>query len=123
MAERQALRNRYTLDIYKQTNELFHYPVKLLEVLEIYDSTKDEDERLLILDKIKTVCSSFAEMRSEFENVYSQTRFMETPEGYIADQNHHDHLSALTNNSDWIFLYEIPMVRKVEKWLKEQEDN
>lgn len=123
VAEQGALRNRYTLDIYKQTNELFHYPVKLLEVLETYDSTKDEDERLLILDKIKTVCSSFAEMRSEFENVYSQTRFMEAPEGYIADQNHHDHLSALTNNSDWIFLYEIPMVRKVEKWLKEQEDN
>ena len=97
--------------------------MKLLEVLETYDSTKDEDERLRILDKIKTVCSSFAEMRSEFENVYSQTRFMEAPEGYIADQNHHDHLSALTNDSDWIFLYEIPMVRKVEKWLKEQEDN
>lgn len=123
MAEQGALRNRYTLDIYKQTNELFHYPVKLLEVLEAYDSTKNEDERLCILDKIKTVCCSFKEMRSEFENVYSQTRFMETPEGYIADQNHHDHLAALTNNSDWIFLYEMPMVAKIEKWLKEQEDN
>ena len=40
VAEQAALRNRYTLDIYKQTNELFHYPVKLLEVLEVYDSTK-----------------------------------------------------------------------------------
>lgn len=27
--------------------------------------------------------------------------------------NHHSHLSALTDNSDWLFLYEIPMTRKI----------
>ena len=123
VAEQAALRNRYTLDIYKQTNELFHYPVKLLEVLEVYDSTKSDEERLQALVRIGDVCNSFKSMRAEFEKTYSQTRFMESPEGYIADQNHHHHLSALSNNSDWIFLYEMPMVEKVERWLKEQKDN
>ena len=123
VAEQAALRNRYTLDIYKQTNELFHYPVKLLEVLEVYDSTKNDEERLQALVRIGDVCNSFKSMRAEFEKTYSQTRFMESPEGHIADQNHHHHLSALSNNSDWIFLYEMPMVEKVERWLKEQKDN
>lgn len=123
VAEQAALRNRYTLDIYKQTNELFHYPVKLLEILEVYDSTKNDEERLQALVRIGDVCNSFKSMRAEFEKTYSQTRFMESPEGYIADQNHHHHLSALSNNSDWIFLYEMPMVEKVERWLKEQKDN
>lgn len=123
VAQEEALRNRYTLDIYEQTNELFHYPVKLLKALEAYDSTKGDKERLLALSKVKAVCESFRGMRVDFEKVYSKTRFMKNPEGYIADQNHHYHLAALSNNSDWIFLYEMPMVEKVERWLKEQKDN
>ena len=75
VAEQAALRNRYTLDIYKQTNELFHYPVKLLEVLEVYDSTKNDEERLQALVRIGDVCNSFKSMRAEFEKTYSQTRF------------------------------------------------
>ena len=56
-------------------------------------------------------------MRSQIESVYSKTRFMSNPEGYIADQNHHHHLSALTSNSDWVYLYELPMIKKVESWI------
>lgn len=120
VAKKEALRNRYTLDIYEQTNRLFHYPVKLLEALALYDDAKNGDERQMALMKIKEVADSFNEMRSGLLRVYSKTRFMESPEGYIADQNHHHHLSALSNNSDWIFLYEIPMVAKVQQWVKEQ---
>lgn len=29
------------------------------------------------------------------------------------------HLSARTNNSDWMFYFEIPMVKRLEKWLSE----
>ena len=84
VAEQAALRNRYTLDIYKQTNELFHYPVKLLEVLEVYDSTKNDEERLQALVRIGDVCNSFKSMRAEFEKTYSQTRFMESPSRFIS---------------------------------------
>ena len=42
---------------------------------------------------------------------------MEQPAGYIEDMNHHNHLSAKSQNSDWLFLYELPMVEKVQKWL------
>lgn len=123
VAKKEALRNRYTLDIYEQTNHLFHFPVKLLGALAVYDSAKNGGERQQALMKIKEIVESFSEMRSELLSVYSKTRFMESPEGYVADHNHHHHLSAMTHNSDWIFLYEIPMVAKVKKWLEEQDNN
>ena len=59
-------------------------------------------------------------MRKSLEEVYSKTRFMQNPNGYILDMNGHNHLAAKTNNSDWMYYYEIPMVAKVEKWLKKQ---
>lgn len=57
-------------------------------------------------------------MRAEMENVYSQTPFMNNPEGYIAEHNHQNHLAAKSNNSDWLFYYELPMVGKVLKWME-----
>ena len=117
-AESHALRNRYTLDIYEQTGRLLNYPVRLFMALENYDKANGEDERAASLRQIKKVCSYFKEMRAGLESVYSQTRFMSNPEGYIADQNHHRHLAAMTNNSDWLYLYELPMVEKIESWMK-----
>lgn len=40
-----------------------------------------------------------------------QDQVMEQPEGYLPDQNRHNHLSAKTMNSDWVFYYELPMVK------------
>ena len=100
------------------TGRLLNYPVRLLMALENYDKANGEDERAASLRQIKKVCSYFKEMRAELESVYSQTRFMSNPEGYIADQNHHRHLAAMTNNSDWLYLYELPMVEKIESWMK-----
>ena len=42
---------------------------------------------------------------------------MQNPAGYIADHNHHNHLAALTDNSDWWFLYELPMTQKIKEWV------
>lgn len=118
IAQSEALRNRYTLDVYEQTNQLFNYPVRLLVALEAFDKAKNKEEHRLALTQIKILCNYFKEMRFQLEEVYSQTRFMQNPDGYIADQNHHHHLSALTNSSNWLYLYEIPMVQKIERWLK-----
>lgn len=116
-AKEEALRNRYTLEVYEQTSQLFHYPIQMLLALEVYDIARDDKERSEAKRHIKEVCDHFKVMRTNLENVYSQTRFMQNPEGYISDQNGHRHLAALTNNSDWWFLYELPLVRRVEDWL------
>ena len=118
MAEANALRNRYTVQVYEATNELQHYPTRLLLALQAYDEAQGEANRQEALRNIADVCEDFETMRTHFLSVYSQTRFMEQPEGYIADLNHHNHLASKTNNSDWWFYYEIPMIKKVRSWLK-----
>ena len=118
LAEANALRNRYTLQVYDATNELQHYPTRLLLALHAYDKTQGETNRQEALQNISHVCEDFETMRTYFLSVYSQTRFMEQPEGYISDLNHHNHLASKNNNSDWWFYYEIPMVKKVKTWLE-----
>lgn len=118
-AERNALRNRYTLKVYEQTNHLQNYPVRLILALDEYDTAKDEAARKTAQDKIREVCDYFKVMRQNLEAVYSETRFMQQPEGFIADMNHHNHLASLTNSSDWLYLYEIPMVKAVRVWLED----
>ena len=71
-AKSHALRNRYTLEIYDQTNELFHYPVRLLLALEAYDLSRkkgkgQEDAKA----RIKDVCFDFIQLREKFESIYS----------------------------------------------------
>ena len=116
-AKDNALRNRYALQVYEVTNNLQNYPVRLILALNAYDTAKDEAGRSKALEEITHVCDELDTVRSGLEKVYSETRFMEQPEGYIADLNHHNHLASKTNNSDWWFLYEIPMVEKVRNWL------
>jgi len=118
-AERNALRNRYTLKVYEQTNNLQNYPVRLILALNEYDTAKDEAGRKAAQVKIREVCDYFKVMRKNLESVYSETRFMQQPEGFIADMNHHNHLASKTDNSDWLYLYEIPMTQKVINWLKD----
>ena len=115
-AEKNALRNRYTLEVYEQTNNLQNYPTRLILALNEYDTAKEAVARKAALDKVVGVCNYFKEMRSNLEAVYSETRFMQQPEGFIADMNHHNHLSSKTENSDWLYLYEIPMIKKVLQW-------
>ena len=117
-AQAEALRNRYTLQVYEQTNNLQNYPVRLILALNAYDTAKDDAAREAALEKVAEVCSYFDVMRSNLESVYSETRFMEQPEGFISDLNHHNHLASKTNNSDWWYYSEIPMVKKVRAWMK-----
>ena len=119
IAEDQALRNRYTLRIYEQTNNLQNYPVRLLLALNSYDTAENDAERKAALIKISEECDYFSIMRSNFESTYSETRFMEQPDGFISDMNHHNHLAAKTNNSDWWYYYEIPMIEKIREWFRQ----
>lgn len=116
-ARQQALRNRYTLQVYEQTNQLQNYPTRLLLALHAYDTATSEASRQAALNQVAEVCDYFHVMRNNLETVYSETRFMQQPEGFIEDFNHHNHLSSKTSNSDWLYYYELPMVKKVRAWL------
>lgn len=116
-AQRHALRNRYTLEIYEQTNHLLNFPVRLLLALHAFDTAATNTGRQTALQQISEVCDYFQTMRTRLEETYSHTRFMQQPDGYIADQNHHNHLAAKTNGSDWWYYYEIPMIRKTKAWV------
>ena len=116
-AKSNSLRNRYTLDIYKETNNLITIPVDIILSLHNYDISSNESERAKAVQNIQKLCDDFYNTKNQIIDVYSKTRFMSNPEGYIADHNHHNHLSAKTNNSDWIFLYEIPMINNISKWI------
>lgn len=120
-AKKYATGNRYTLEIYEQTAHLFNYPTQLLLSLEKYDNVTNDADRKAALAELNQLCNDFKTMRTDIENVYSKTRFMQNPEGYIADHNHHSHLSALSNNSDWMYLYEIPMIKKIREWVSSQK--
>ena len=115
-----ALRGRYTLDVYEQINYLQNYSTRLLLALHRYDTADSETDRKAALQRVCDECTYFRVMRKCLEEVYSKTRFMQNPDGYVLDMNGHNHLAAKTNNSDWMYYYEIPMVAKVEKWLKKQ---
>lgn len=116
-AKSEALRNRYTLDVYEQTNHLLAFPARLIVALSDYDQESIPAKKEEALKEVYRVCQCFKDMRKSLEEVYSQTRFMENPGGYISDMNHHNHLSAKSNNSDWLFLYELPMVNKTLRWI------
>ncbi|WP_288205322.1 family 20 glycosylhydrolase [uncultured Parabacteroides sp.] len=119
IGEKTALRNRYTLQVYRQTAHLFAFSTKVIIALHKYDMANTPEQRKQSLSEIKNLCNYFKIMRSQFENVYSEIRFMSTADGYIEEVDPNKHLSARTNNSDWMFYFEIPMVKRLEKWLSE----
>ena len=57
-------------------------------------------------------------MKAEVLDTYSETRFMCNGEGYVEGNSHHMHLASRTNNGDWVFWFELPMVRAIEKWIE-----
>ncbi|MGV3502606.1 MAG: glycoside hydrolase family 20 zincin-like fold domain-containing protein [Adhaeribacter sp.] len=113
--KRQASRNLYSLELMAALNELQVYPARLLLALSTYDAAAGQD-RKVEGQKLRDLVSSFAETRRRFEKVFSQTRFLSNAEGYLLDQNGHHHLANGTNNSDWMYVYELAMNKKIAGW-------
>ena len=44
--------------------------------------------------------------------------FCLSPAGYMLDQNVHEHLANGDNSSDWMFIYELAMIKKINNWLR-----
>lgn len=109
-------RNRYALAVYKQLNELQHFPTNLLLALARYDEATDGVEKEQLLQEVVSLCKQFDDLKANLESEYSRTRFLEQPEGYVADLNHHNHLSAKTMDFDWMYLYELAFINRIYEY-------
>lgn len=116
---KRALRNRYTLEIYDCTNDMLYFPARVFLALEKYDKASGA-AREQALAELSDLCGYFYDLRRDVLDSYSKTRFMSNAEGFVAGNSHHRHLASRTNNGDWVFWFELPMVRKIEAWVAEQ---
>jgi hexosaminidase len=110
-----AKRNKYSLEIFNALNELQIYPSKLLLKLEKYDRATAASEKKQAAHEVKAYAESFADIRKSYENISTRTRVLQNPPDYLADQNHHHHLANGTNNSDWMYVYELALNKTIEK--------
>lgn len=116
-----ARRNRYALEILDQINELQGYSANLLLLLKKYDESDPGAEKEQALTRISEWVDGFAAMRARLEQVFGRTRMMGNPAGYQRDSNLHLHLANGTNNTDWMYYYELAMNRKIGKWLQSRK--
>jgi hexosaminidase len=112
-----AHRNQFAVSLLNQMNELQIYNAKMLVLLENYDKATTSQARQKMRQHILDYVSSFDARRKSFEAVFSQTRMLNNPEGYVLDQNHHAHLANGDNSSDWMYVYELAMNEKINNWL------
>ena len=110
-------RNEYSLMLMDQINELQIYPSGLLLLLEKYDNSSTPSARQLARNQVNDYVNKFSEIRRKFEDIFSRTRILNNPIGYILDQNRHGHLANASNTSDWMYVYELAMNRKIYSWL------
>jgi hypothetical protein len=119
-AKMLARRNHYSLELLGQINDLQVYPSYLLLGLGKYDSAKEGTEKARAASDLLRLINSFDSLRAAYENVFSETRFLNNPEGYILDQNLDVMLANGTNNSDWMHIHELKMNEKIKKLLSEK---
>jgi hypothetical protein len=115
-AKQQAQRNKYSLDLMQQMNELQIYPANLLLLLAAYDEETSSEAKQAAMQKIQSYVNTFRQLRKNFETVFSKTRILENPKEYVLDQNGHHHLANGTINSNWMYVYELAMNNKITSW-------
>ncbi len=116
---RLTRKNSYAIEVFNQINELHLYPSKLIVLIEKFDKG-DITEKKTTGQEIRKFVTEFSELRKRLETVYAETRILGNPEGYQLDSNYHKHLANGTNNTDWMFRYELAMNEKIIEWLAKQ---
>ena len=112
-----ARRNEYSLLLMNQMNELQIYPAKLLLLLDKYDNAGSTTARSAAKKEIENYTAGFSQIRKNYEDVFTKTRILSNPEGYLMDQNWHHHLANGTRNNDWMYVYELAMNAQIGQWL------
>jgi hexosaminidase len=115
--KQQTRRNLYRLEVYEQVNNLVRFSSQILFDLQRYDIAqpgREEEEALAVLRQRP---GEFADIRAKLEEVYSKTRILSKPEGYLLDQDQHHHLANQSINFDWQFGAEIWFLKKLNDQL------
>ena len=108
-------KNKFTLEVYKQVNELVKFSSNIIIALEKLDLSKEIDYPIKTeLNEIRNIEDKFNSLRKNIEEVYSKTRILEKPNSYILDQDHHNHPANQSKNFDWQFFSEIYLLEKIE---------
>ena len=107
-------RNLYRLEVYEQVNNLVRFSAQSLFDLQRYaiaQPGKEEEEALATLELLPL---KFKTVRAELEMVYSRTRILSKPKGYLLDMDLHHHLANQSINFDWQFGAEMWFIKKLE---------
>ena len=116
--QNQGAESEYNLAVYKEVILLVEYNFELISQLKAFDTATTPEAEKKALDAIMTTGQTFSSVRAQMETVYSQTRVLNKPEGYLLDQDHHNHPANQTVNFDWQFIGEILMLQKIETHFK-----
>ncbi|MEP7257752.1 MAG: glycoside hydrolase family 20 zincin-like fold domain-containing protein [Flavitalea sp.] len=116
-AQGAALRNQYSLRIFKQINELQVYSSKVLLLLNGIDMAGDISSRNLAKQELRQYVNDFSSLRKQFEKVFAETRILNKPCDLLPDQG--PHLANGTINTDWMYVYELALNRKINYWLSD----
>ena len=116
-AVKVAKRNEFSLALMNQLNELQVYPSQLLLLLEKFDRASSDPAKKNAKDEVSNYVRRFDGLRKDFENTFSRTRMLNNPDDYLLDQNVHHHLANGSKKSDWMYVYELEMNKKLNNWL------
>ncbi len=111
----EAKRNQYRLEVYEQVNQLVSFSAEALLVLKAYDIAGDEQEAQEALNAVQQLSEKFVVLKTDMEQVYSQTRVLTKPEGYLLDQDHHRHLANQSASFDWQYAAELAFLEKLHQ--------
>ncbi|MCF6302373.1 MAG: hypothetical protein L3J13_04110, partial [Devosiaceae bacterium] len=114
----QAVRNKYTLEVYEQVNKLVRFSFEALLTLQKYDVAQTVEEETKAIKELLQLPTEFEQLRREFESVYSETRILNKSKDYILDQDHHNHLANQSISFDWQFYAEILYLEKIQSVFK-----
>ncbi len=110
---RESIRGRYPLRLMKQINEVQIFPTRLLIALKNFDNTNYPKD--VAKEELFGLINEFNETRSNYENVFSETRFLNKPDNHIFNKNHYWHLANYTKDTEWMYIYEVPFIKKIKK--------
>lgn len=116
--KKSALRNTHQLEVYEQVAEVVQFSNRAIITLAELDEPSGE-KREVAKSKLQQMEAEWTSIQNKVEEVYSKTRQLNKPDGYILDQDHHVHLAnQALKFSDWQFYVEGLFLEKVKREVK-----
>ena len=116
--QKEGTKARYNLDVYRQVGSLVDYNFRVMQTLHAFDMATTDPEEAKLLEELDELTEEFGQVRAALEQVYSQTRKLNKPEGYLLDQDHHRHPANQSVNFDWQFTSELMLLEKIKDHFK-----